>query len=728
MVSTWKVWLLLAGFLVTLAGGAIADEPRPVAAGQSDVLDDPVEPIVSSRPRSGRDEDRIRALALFAAARVAEQKQDYPRALRNYERAYRFDPQAVSALREIMPLAFNLDRQAEAVRYALIMAEHEPTDAVLLRRLAIHLTEEGDADRALKLYEKALALHRQAKEKPSASLVLLSMEMGRLYFVAKQYDQAANHFREVCKALDDPKEYGLDPMMQKALLNKGELTYQLFAEGFLEAGRADDAVAAFEKANLIKADEAQHAFNLARVEGSRKQPAQALAKLEKYFEKHSAGQGTGPYELLAQLLDQLGQRDQLLDRLEKLRAADPDNMPLAYFLAQQYRQAGQLDKAEPIYVVLLEHNKTRPPVEAFQGLVEIYRQKKDAPKLLAVLGEAVGRAGTLDPLGDSGKALAGDAEMVRVVVAAAREQLAADPDKVSYGARLAAGLLALELKDFAAADVLFESTLKADNTKASEAVLTWGLELFMANQFADAVKVFQRGLDQKILPADNPALYFYLAGALEMNGNTDAAIEAAHKAAELQKDSARFASRVAWIEYHAKRYEAARQSYAALVARFDPLYESSEAREVVHEARLVLSNIAVLEGKLKESEEWIEQVLDEFPEDAGAQNDLGYLWADAGQHLDLALQMIQTAVASEPKNMAYRDSLGWVLFRLGRFPEAVAELKAAAAVDEPDGVILDHLAEALFKTGDVPQAIETWNRGRAGYSKNAGRRQTPNRP
>jgi tetratricopeptide (TPR) repeat protein len=719
MHPTWKMWLLLAGFLAALARGAPADEPQPAAAGQSVQLDDPVEPFTPARPRSGRDADRVQALALFAAGRVAEQKQDFPRALRYYERAYRFDPQAVSALREIVPLAFSLDRQAEAVRYALIMAEHDPTDSVLLRRLAIHLTEEGDTDRALKLYEKALAVHQQAKDKPSASLVLLSMEMGRLYFVSKQYDRAASHFREVCKAIDDPKEHGLDPTMLKALLAKGELTYQLFAEAFLEAGQNDEALAAFERANRVKADEPQYAYNLSRVLARQKLPAEALAKLETYFPKHSAAQGTGPYELLSELLDQLGQRDQLPARLEALRVDDPDNMPLAYFLAQQYRRSDQLDKAEPIYRVLLKHNQARPPVEAFQGLVEIYRQKKDATNLLSTLGEAVGRSGTLDALGDSGKALLADAELTRAVVALARAQLAADPDKVSYGTRLAGGLLAIELTDFAAADALFNAALKAEHAQAADALLTWGLELFMANQYAEAVKVFQRGLDEKVLPDDNPALYFYLAGALEMSGHTDEAIAAARKGADLKKDSPRFASRVAWIEYHAKRHEAARQSYAALVERFDPMYDSAEARDVVHEARLVLSNIAVLDGKLKESEEWIEQVLDEFPEDAGGLNDLGYLWADAGKHLERALQMIQVAVASEPQNKAYRDSLGWVLFRLGRFPEAAAELKTAAAVDEPDGVILDHLGEALFQSGDVPAAVETWNRAAQAFEKHA---------
>ncbi len=218
-----------------------------------------------------------------------------------------------------------------------------------------------------------------------------------------------------------------------------------------------------------------------------------------------------------------------------------------------------------------------------------------------------------------------------------------------------------------------------------------------------------------MLPNDNPAIYFYLAGALEMSGRTDEAIEAARKAAELDKKSPRYASRAAWIQFHAKRLEEARQSYLALLEQFDKQYDSAEARDVMRDARLVLSNIEVMENHEPESEEWLEQVLDEFPEDPGALNDLGYLWAEAGKHLELAHDMIQVAVASDPKNMAYRDSLGWVLYRLGKYPEAIAELKVAAAVPEPDGVILDHLASAQLKNGDRSEAIATWKRAAAAF-------------
>ena len=49
--------------------------------------------------------------------------------------------------------------------------------------------------------------------------------------------------------------------------------------------------------------------------------------------------------------------------------------------------------------------------------------------------------------------------------------------------------------------------------------------------------------------------------------------------------------------------------------------------------------------------------------------------------------MIREAVAAEPDNAAYRDSLGWVLFRLGKYPQAVAELKKAAADKTVDGTV-----------------------------------------
>ena len=51
-------------------------------------------------------------------------------------------------------------------------------------------------------------------------------------------------------------------------------------------------------------------------------------------------------------------------------------------------------------------------------------------------------------------------------------------------------------------------------------------------------------------------------------------------------------------------------------------------------------------------------------------NYLGYMNADRGVRLEEALQLIEKAVALDPENGAYLDSLGWALFRLDRLDEA----------------------------------------------------------
>ena len=77
--------------------------------------------------------------------------------------------------------------------------------------------------------------------------------------------------------------------------------------------------------------------------------------------------------------------------------------------------------------------------------------------------------------------------------------------------------------------------------------------------------------------------------------------------------------------------------------------------------------------------------------------------------------MIRQAVDAEPDNAAYRDSLGWVLFRLGKYPEAVAELEKAAADKKPDGTVLEHLGDAYAKLNQRDKAVEAWRKAAAAF-------------
>ena len=101
------------------------------------------------------------------------------------------------------------------------------------------------------------------------------------------------------------------------------------------------------------------------------------------------------------------------------------------------------------------------------------------------------------------------------------------------------------------------------------------------------------------------------------------------------------------------------------------------------------------------------------PDDGRTLNYLGYMWADRGENLDQALELIQRAVALEPNNGAYVDSLGWVYYRLGRYSEARHHLEEAARLMPSDATILEHLGD-LYVALEIPdKARETYRRALA---------------
>jgi tetratricopeptide (TPR) repeat protein len=263
---------------------------------------------------------------------------------------------------------------------------------------------------------------------------------------------------------------------------------------------------------------------------------------------------------------------------------------------------------------------------------------------------------------------------------------------------------------FDEADEQLSIAAAADEERQAAVLESWGLQMFMAGEYARAAKIFQRAIDEKVAARFNADFYYYLAAALEFDGKTDEALEAARKASEEKPESPRYASRYAWVLYHAKRYAEAEREYLQILEKYDADHADEDVRDVVRETRMILSNIAIHLERMPEAEEWLEQVLDEYPEDIGAQNDLGYLWTDQNKHLKRSLRMIETAVAHEPDNAAYRDSLGWAHFRLGNYEEAIKQLEqAAAAIEEtPDGVIMDHLGDAYFAAGRKQDAAKAW--------------------
>ena len=76
------------------------------------------------------------------------------------------------------------------------------------------------------------------------------------------------------------------------------------------------------------------------------------------------------------------------------------------------------------------------------------------------------------------------------------------------------------------------------------------------------------------------------------------------------------------------------------------------------------------------SERDLRQIIRMQPEDARALNHLGYMLADQTNRFEEALDLIERAIAISPDDPAIIDSLAWAQYKLGRYEEALGNLRA----------------------------------------------------
>jgi tetratricopeptide (TPR) repeat protein len=84
------------------------------------------------------------------------------------------------------------------------------------------------------------------------------------------------------------------------------------------------------------------------------------------------------------------------------------------------------------------------------------------------------------------------------------------------------------------------------------------------------------------------------------------------------------------------------------------------------------------------------------------------MWAENGENLDRAQEMLTRAVGQEPDNGAYVDSLGWVYFQLGQLDLAEKYLTDATRLLPRDPTVHEHLGDVLVKRGDGPRALKLY--------------------
>ena len=128
------------------------------------------------------------------------------------------------------------------------------------------------------------------------------------------------------------------------------------------------------------------------------------------------------------------------------------------------------------------------------------------------------------------------------------------------------------------------------------------------------------------------------------------------------------------------------------------------------DGRLALGALLERTGRFPNAESELRQAMKLDPTSPEAFNYLGYSLADRGERLEEALDLIRKALAIDPWNGAYLDSLGWTFYKMDRLDEARDPLDRAAREFPRDPTVLDHLGDYYAKTGDDERARGFWKR------------------
>ena len=120
-------------------------------------------------------------------------------------------------------------------------------------------------------------------------------------------------------------------------------------------------------------------------------------------------------------------------------------------------------------------------------------------------------------------------------------------------------------------------------------------------------------------------------------------------------------------------------------------------------------------GETRKAYQAYEKALKINPRYAPVLNNYAYYLSEEGRKLRKALKMSQITVEKEPDNPTYLDTLGWILYLLGRSEEAKPHFKHAMLYGGKDSAtILSHYAEVLYSLGenDVAKVYENLAAGK----------------
>jgi tetratricopeptide (TPR) repeat protein len=159
------------------------------------------------------------------------------------------------------------------------------------------------------------------------------------------------------------------------------------------------------------------------------------------------------------------------------------------------------------------------------------------------------------------------------------------------------------------------------------------------------------------------------------------------------------------VYYAMKEYDKALQVLNEGLEKAPP-----EDTEIRRELMFSMANVYHEQGDDKNIEAWLKKVLELEPDFAPALNYLGYFYAERGTNLKEAHRLISRALEQEPDNGHYQDSMGWVLFKMGRIEEALNYIKTSLKNLGEHPEVFEHLGDIYLSRGERELARQAWSK------------------
>ncbi|HEY6137452.1 MAG TPA: tetratricopeptide repeat protein [Thermoanaerobaculia bacterium] len=353
-----------------------------------------------------------------------------------------------------------------------------------------------------------------------------------------------------------------------------------------------------------------------------------------------------------------GEPEKARASLKALVDADPKDTRSLFYLAEAYNDLEQYGEADKIYRKLLEASPDDPDVLASYGLSQLGQHKYDeAAKTFQAM-----------------------------------QKLADLPDNLQVLAKTQLAYIELQKGNYQAAIDQAKDVLVFRDKPNAQAVNTALEAMKKQKKFSDAVALLQPLVDKYSAdPFVNARYVEFLLRA----GDKDRARVAA-------STQAKFGVRntVGAAEAYVQN-----EQYDAAVGL---LVEALKAKPDEVDLQFELGSAYERAGRKADAEKVFEQILAKNPDNNQTLNYLGYMWAESGVNLERAQAMLQKAVAAEPRNGAYIDSLGWIYYQQGKLELAEKFLTDAARLMPRDATVHEHLGDVLAKRGQVSRALELY--------------------